>query len=366
MTALSTELTYPFDHPPEAGQWLSVAEGIYWLQMPLPMALDHINLYVLEDDEGWYIVDTGMGLRDTQKYWLQLINGPMAGKPLKAVICTHMHPDHCGQAGWLCNEWRVPLYMSAAEYLSARTFGAPSEGGMSWTGKAHYLRAGVAPETLERLASRLRGFSKIIEPMPLSFRRMRDGDTLSIGGREWRVMTGSGHSPEHVSLYCEGDKLLLSGDQIIPRITSNVSVMPVEPDGNPLAEWLDSLHRFRNDVHADTLVLPAHNAPFYGVHQRLDYLVAHHQGHLAAIEKACETPKAAIELFDVLFARKLDESQLPLALGEAIAHLHYLYYQGRMERVIGDDGICRYRSTDPEHSPYTGAPYEPGDAPFEV
>jgi glyoxylase-like metal-dependent hydrolase (beta-lactamase superfamily II) len=360
-----TGISYPFADVPEKGQWLEVAKGVYWLQMLLPMALDHINLYVLEDDAGWWIIDTGINLGDTRERWELLLAGPMAGKPVVGVICTHMHPDHIGQAGWLCEHLRVPLYMSFREYYAARTFTSIRGGSLTWTTEEYYRRAGVERDYLQQMATRFKGFGSVVEPLPTAYRCLAEGQVLNIGGRAWRVMTGAGHSPEHVSLYCAEDKLMLSGDQIIPRITSNVSVMPLEPEANPLAEWFDALRRFRADLDPDTLVMPAHNAPFYGVHARLDYLIAHHEGHLEAIEKACIEPKKAIELFSIMFAREVAMDQLSLALGEAIAHLHYLCAEGRMQRELDDEGVYRFRSVDPQSCPYRGV-YEPDTGPMEV
>lgn len=344
------KIRYPFDEKPIKGDWIAVAPGVYWLQMALPMALDHINLYVLDSPSGWWIVDTGMKVGDTRECWEQLFAGPMQGKPVVGVICTHMHPDHIGQAGWLCEHWRVPLYMSFGEYLAARAFAEVKGGSLSWTTEEFYLRAGVPQEHLTAAGKKFRGFSHIIEPVPTSYRRLRDGDHLTIGDRCWQVITGSGHSPEHVCLYSASDKLLLAGDQIIPRITSNVSVMPTEPEGNPLEDWLASLRKFKRSIAEDTLVLPAHNAPFYGVKTRLEDLLAHHEGHLAAIEEACVEPKRAMDLLGVLFSRRLAASQISLALGEAIAHLNYLMIEGRLQRTLHEDGVYRYQNL------YPGAP----------
>lgn len=348
------QLRYPHDAPPAQGQWIEVAGGVYWLQMGLPMALDHINLYVIEDQAGWWIVDTGMKWGDTQQHWQALFDGPMQGKPVVGVICTHLHPDHIGQAGWLCKHWQAPLYMSLGEYLSARTMSqAPSRTEQEdWPLGDHFVRGGIAEDLLQQFANKFRGFGNIVEPLPRSYRRLREGQVLNIGNRAWQVMIGSGHSPEHVCLYDPRDKILLSGDQIIPRITSNVSVMPTEPEANPLVDWFNSLHRFRRDLPADCLVLPAHNAPFYGVHHRLDYLVAHHESHLAAIEKACSTPTTAVELFPVLFQREVGVHEMPLALGEAMAHLHYLYALGRLHRELDEQGAYRYHSVDAEYCPF--------------
>lgn len=359
-------LTYPHSTPPGKGEWIETAPGVYWLQMALPMALDHINLYALDDDDGWWVVDTGMKWGDTRERWQRLFDGPMAGKPLKGVVCTHMHPDHIGQAGWLCREYQAPLYMSFGEYYSARALSQEEHTESDWRVVDHFTAAGVELEQVERMGRKFRGFGSIVEPLPRSYTRLSDGDELVIGGRQWQVLVGSGHSPEHVCLYNAEDKLLLSGDQIIPRITSNVSVMPQEPLGNPLKRWLDSLQYFLDQVHPDTLVMPAHNAPFYGVHTRLNALIEHHYGHLAAIEEACRQPHCARDLFPVLFAREIGDDQLAIALGESIAHLHYLYAEGRLGRERDAQGVLRYHSLDPDNCPYTRCSLTEEDVPMEV
>ncbi len=361
-----SELEYPFADVPAIGELLSVAEGIYWLRMPLPMALDHINLYVLEDDGGWWIVDTGMKWEGIREAWQTLFDGPMQGKPVLGVIVTHMHPDHIGQAGWLCDHWRVPLYTSFGEYYNARAFSSMTPDDVSWTTEQHFLRAGLDEDYLEKMRANFRGFGGVVERLPGAFRRLREGDSLTIGRREWRVMIGSGHSPEHVCLFSERDRIMLSGDQIIPRITSNVSVMPSEPEANPLRDWFESLQRFLQDLPADTLVLPAHNTPFRGVKQRLQYLIDHHHDHLEAVEEACVEPKTARDMLPVLFAREIGMSQISLALGEAIAHLNYLVYTGRVERSLDDAGRYRYRCINADVAARTPRAHQREPLPLEV
>lgn len=361
-----SELEYPFGEPPAQGEMLPVADGIHWLRMPLPMALDHINLYALEDEAGWWILDTGMGLPQTREAWETLFDGPMGGRPVAGVIVTHMHPDHLGQAGWLCDKWRVPLYMSFGEYYNGRSFTKMTVDDLNWTTERYFVRAGLGEDFVAQMRERFRGFGAIVEPVPGAFQRLSEGDTLHIGGREWRVMIGRGHSPEHVCLYNERDDILFSGDQIIPRITSNISVMPSEPEANPLEEWFDSLERFRRDLPASTLVLPSHNTPFKGVHQRLEYLIDHHRDHLEALEEACLEPQRALDMLPVLFAREIDATQMNMAVGEAIAHLNYLVFGGRMERTIDGQGAYRYRTLDESVRERIGREHQRDPLPLEV
>ncbi|MCP5131799.1 MAG: MBL fold metallo-hydrolase [Pseudomonadales bacterium] len=318
-----------------------------WLRMPLPMALDHINLYLLEEDDGWWIIDTGIAIGPTQALWEQIFAESLGGKPVKAVLSTHYHPDHVGMAGWLCERWQAPFYMTQAEYLSGLAFSRMQPEHFSWSSERYLQRAGYAPEQVERARERFNGFGDYIKPMPTAYRRLVDGASLTIGGRRWRVVVGSGHCPEHACLYSETLNILISGDQVIPKITSNVSVMAGEPEANPLKDWLASHERFLDTLPADALVLPAHNAPFHGLHTRLRHLIEHHEEHLLALEEACvEAAPTAMELLPVLFKRPLDDSQLGLALGECVAHLNYLHQRGQLARELSGNGQYTYRSID--------------------
>lgn len=339
--------TYLYDSVPEHGTTREIVPGVRWLQMPLPMALDHINLYLLEDSDGWWVIDTGMKVGPTQALWEKIFATELDGKPVKAVLSTHYHPDHIGMAGWLCEHWRVPFYMTQAEYLSGLSFSRMGKDDYGWTAELHMRRSGYSEEQITQSKDSFGGFGSVIHPMPTAFRRLCDGDRLSINGSSWRVIVGRGHSPEHACLYNESLNILISGDQVIPRITSNISVMGSEPEANPLRDWLHSLDHLLEELPADSLVLPAHNAPFTGLHRRLRYLIEHHEDHLLALEEAClDRSQTAVDLLPVLFKRKLDKHSLGLAVGECIAHLNYLMYRGQVERSLDDQGRYHYHSVD--------------------
>jgi glyoxylase-like metal-dependent hydrolase (beta-lactamase superfamily II) len=262
-----------------------------------------------------------------------------------------MHPDHIGQAKTITERFECPLYMTRTEYYQAKAFagGGPSSQ-QSWLGKQFYVRAGMPLDYLEELrkAWEHRSAGGMTMPdMPAGYMRLEDKDTLTIGRHDWRVVVGSGHSPEHACLYCAALKIMISGDQILPIITSNVSVHPTEPEANPLKHWMESHDRFLHTP-ADTLVLPAHNLPFYGVRDRLRDLISHHEDRMLAIEEHCVKPATARELLPVLFARELDPRQMMMALGEAIAHTHLLMHRNRLDRSLGEDGVYWFRSTDPD------------------
>ena len=340
-------LDYPFANPPAHGTALEIQPGVLWIRMPLPMALDHINLYLLEDSAGWWIVDTGLRGPETREHWERIFADVIGPRGVCGIICTHCHPDHIGQAGWLSERWRAPLWMTHGEYFNGRIFAGPAGEGTFWEGEEFYRRAGAPQHFLDAFSRKSSGYAGLVEPMPRSFHRVSAGDRLRIGGSDWEAVIGKGHSPEHLCLLNRDRELLISGDQVIPIITSNVSVMAIEPEANPLAEWLSSLERFFA-LPEHVLVLPAHNTPFRGLHQRLRTLISHHEDHLRALERACVEPCTATELLPVLFRRKLGDEQIGLALGECIAHLHLLRARGAITRETCDDGLYRYRSVDSE------------------
>ena len=348
MNDIAGGLQYPHQSPPEFGTTQELATGVFWLQMPLPMSLKYINLYLLEDDDGWTIVDTGIRGEETRNLWHEIFNDRLGGKPVTRVICTHMHPDHTGQAGFVCEHWQAPLLMSYSEYYQARSMSSMMRDGGNWQMTEYFQRAGIDEDFLIRMRESRSDFTPEPEdkPIPGSFIRLTDGDTLQIGGREWQVITGSGHSPEHVCLYCRELRVLLSGDQILPVITSNVSVHPTEPFANPLVGWLESHERFKALLPDDILVLPAHNLPFYGVKQRLQQLIDHHEDRMLILEENCVEPRIAVDLLPFLFARKLETHSKFMALGECIAHLHCLMTRRRIERTLEGD-VFKYRSIDP-------------------
>lgn len=326
-------LHYPFGrHVPEGGNLLEVAPGVFWLRMPIPFALDHINLWVLDDGDGWAIVDTGVQTSSGKAIWRAALAGPLRGKPVKRVIVTHYHPDHIGLAGWLCKKFQVPLEIARTEYLLAKTLVLETHEVPPADVVEFYTRAGWPEARLAAFAKHSFGhFAMGVSPLPTGFVRISDGDVLRIGGRDWRVVTGRGHSPEHSCLVCDADALMIAGDQVLPRITSNVSVYPGEPLANPLADWLDSIDLLEG-LDANLRVLPAHNEPFEGLHVRLAQLRDDHMDKLDKLATFCAEPRSVFESFAVLFRRPVGDREVMMASGEALAHLHWLEARGQVVR----------------------------------
>ena len=337
-------VTYEFAQTPDAGTTMPVAPGILWLRMPLPFALSHINLWLLEDGDGWTIVDTGVHSKDSRSVWKSVLDGPLGQRPVNRVLVTHLHPDHAGCAGWLSRKLGAGLWMSREEYLLCRVLTADTGRDAPEAGIEFYHAAGFPSEALNRYQELFGMFGKFVSELPESYTRLRDGDTVDIDGRSWEVIVGRGHSPEHACLYRATDNVLIAGDQLLPTISSNVSVFPTEPRADPLADWLASLRILKERTPADVLVLPAHGRPFRRAHDRLDQLIAEHESCLEALLVHCRKPRRAIDVFPALFKSPIRDSNLIMATGESIAHLNYLIGQGNLERTRDANGVHWYRS----------------------
>ncbi len=344
-TSVSTSpLTYPFPEPPAAGTVREVAPGVFWLRMPLPFALDHINLWLLRDGDGWTAVDTGIGLDETRAHWEQIFREVVGEAGLTRVLVTHFHPDHMGNAGWLTQRFGAPLWMTESEYLTAHAQYQAQSGFGSDATAVLFAEHGLDEARVAGVRGRGNSYRKIVSEPPTRFARMMDGDEISIGGRLWRVIVGWGHAPEHAALHCEELDVLISGDMLLPKISTNVSVWPMEPGGDPLKLFLRSIDSFAR-LPADTLVLPSHGLPFRGAHARVQMLHEHHRDRLAEVLEACAVPTSATDLLPVLFRRTLDLHQTFFAMGEAVAHLHYLWYQGRLTRNRDEAGVYRFSAS---------------------
>jgi glyoxylase-like metal-dependent hydrolase (beta-lactamase superfamily II) len=314
--------------------------------MALPFQLDHINLWLVEDGTkeapGWLIVDTGLGNEPTRALWERIFADKIAGRPVKRVLVTHYHPDHAGNAAWLCERTGAELWMTRGEYLTVH---AARHGAAGYSPEAQrdlFRANGLDAAQADALLARGGLYRKLVPDFPFSHRRFFAGESVGIGGRAWRVMVGYGHAPEHASLYCREANVLISGDMLLPRISTNVAVRPIDPLSNPLRLFLDSIRSYR-DLPADVLVLPSHGLPFRGAHERVAQLEGHHAARLAELQQAClAAPQTAADVLELLFRRKLDTGQIFFAMGEAIAHLHHLYYDGKLARKLGADGVARF------------------------
>lgn len=336
---------YAFDGEPAPGSTIEVAPGIHWLRMPLPFKLNHINLWLLEDGDGWTIVDTGICRDEVKEQWQQVWDATLGGRPVTRLIVTHFHPDHAGLAGWLVERWGCEFHMPRTEWAWGRMLSLDTEGGGHAAYRRFYAAAGFDEEKLSLIGRRIGRYAQNVATFPPGFRHLGDGTEISIGGRIWRVITGHGHAPEHACLWCDDAKVMIAGDQVLPRISPNVSVWPQEPEADPLALFLESLAHIETQVSDEALVLPSHDWPFHGLHGRLRDLASHHADRLDETRAACgEEGASAVEVLRHLFTRELDEHQLFFAVGETLSHLHRLMAEGRVTRETEPDGVHIYRA----------------------
>lgn len=337
-------LRYPWETPPEPGTAIEVAEGVLWMRLPLPMKLDHVNVYALDDGDSWTIVDTGFASGKMKALWQELMDGPLGGKPVGRVLVTHHHPDHIGLAGWFQTEFGAELLIPRTSWLMARMLMLDVHAEPNEETLAFYRTAGMDPEIYEkRKTERPFNLADIVAPLPLGFTRIKQDDVLTIGGRQWDVHMGNGHAPEHATLWSKDDNLVLAGDQILSSISPNVGVYATEPMADPIGEWLEACERLSTLARPDHLVLGGHKLPFTGLPTRMRQLIDNHHGALERLLAHIETPKAASECFAPLFKRKIGESEYGLALAEAVAHLSHLYQDGLATRVQREDEAWVYQ-----------------------
>lgn len=354
MNPLEHQIHYPLGDvlPPEGGT-ITVAPGVKWIRMGLPFALDHINLWLLRDRqpdvhgtlvEGWTVVDCCIDSPSTRAQWEQVFASSLEGLPILRVIVTHMHPDHIGLAHWLCERWNVNLWISATDYQVARVAVYDRNGFGGEAGADFYTLHGMQDgEFLQHVRGRASYFPTLVPALPPRFRRLMDGDLLEIGGRVWQCISGYGHAPEHIALYCGELSALISGDMVLPRISTNVRVHASEPESNPLRLFLTSLLRYLV-LPEETLALPSHGKPFQGLHERIHQLQSHHQDRLNEILVAAEERSlSAFDVLPIMFKRKLDAHQMTFAMGEALAHLHWLWFEGRLQRIWDANGVHRFQ-----------------------
>ncbi len=337
-------LRYPWDTPPAEGEAIEVAEGVLWMRLPLPMALDHVNVYALDDGDGWTIVDTGFDSRRTRAIWKTLFDGPLAGKPVTRVIVTHHHPDHMGLAGWFQQDMQAELWTTRTAWLFARMLQLDEQAVPRQETLEFYKSAGMDEEIFnQRKSERPFNFADVVAPMPLGFRRIKQDDTVRIGGRNWTVHIGNGHAPEHATFWSLDDNLVISGDQILPSISSNIGVYATEPEADPVADWLEACERLSQYATPDQIALGGHKLPFTGLPTRMRQLIDNHHGALKRLLMHLDTPKTAGECFPALFKRPIGHSEYGLALVEAIAHLNHLLHVGQVTRTRRTDGAWSWR-----------------------
>ncbi len=339
---MSAGLAYPFEAP-EPGGAVEVAEGVLWMRLPLPMTLDHVNVYALDDGDAWTVIDTGMNWRGCRDGWAALRAGPLAGRDVARVIVTHHHPDHMGLAGPFV-ELGATLLTTRTAWLFARMLQLDHQDRPTPEAVAFRRRAGYDAERLAAFAAETPfNFSRTVAPLPLGFRRIAEGDVVTAGGRRWRVRCGGGHAPEHATLWSEDDRLVLTGDQALPRISSNIGVYPTEPEADPLSDWLESCARLGALADDARLALPGHNRPFTGLAFRFRQLAEGHRAALTRLRRRiAERPCAAVECFDILFGRPIGESEFGLACVEAVAHMNHLRALGEAVAEEDEAGALRF------------------------
>jgi glyoxylase-like metal-dependent hydrolase (beta-lactamase superfamily II) len=339
--AIPSPIAFPHPNPPEPGDAIEIAPGILWLRFTLPFLLNHVNAYLIEDHGGWAALDTGLGTETTKAAWDSIFAGKLHGQRLTRVICTHYHPDHMGLVGWLTARFGCPLSITRTEFLvtkvlESRAFAANPQ---------FYIQRGLPSESSDQISADGHGYLRLVTGLPLEYHRLIAGQTLRIGGRVFEILTGGGHAPEQAMLYCAAEKLFFSADQVLTKISPNISVQAMEPNANPLGDYLDSLNEIRREIPDEVLVLPGHHVPFTGLHARAAELLAHHEHRCGLIAAAAASaPRTAADLLPVLFKRQMDAHQMGFAFSETVAHINYMAARGDLAQTLDPDGVLRVRA----------------------
>ena len=339
-------LQFPFPDPPRIGEVVEVRKGLLWLRLPLPYQLDHVNIYLIEDRDGWVIVDAGISTAEAKAAWEVYFRGPLRGLKISKILVTHFHPDHIGLAGWLCGRFQAPLLTSLSSYMSCRVISLDPRAFESQSNRLFYRSHGMDEAAARIVSTQGHEYLRQVEPLPETFRRLLMGDALTLGGETYRVITGDGHVAEQVMLYCDSAKLLIAADQVLERISPNVAVWAGEPDGDPLGHYLRSLRLLLNELPADVLVLPGHMRPFYGLRQRSQELIEHHEMRCGLILDACrDADRSVADLVPLLFRRVLDPHQMGFAFAETLAHANRLVRRGELETAPQGERVL-FRAAD--------------------
>ncbi|MBA3908509.1 MAG: MBL fold hydrolase [Rhodobacter sp.] len=334
---MTAGILHPYDAPPAEGGATEVAPGILWLRLPLPMVLDHVNIYALDDGDGWTIIDTGLSSRRSRAVWEALLSGPLSGKPVTRVILTHHHPDHVGLAGWFQSKG-AELLATRTAWLYARMLTLDVQEVPTPEALKFLRRAGLSDADLaKRAVERPFNFADIVDPMPQGFTRLTEGTRLQAAGRTWTIRIGHGHAPDHATLWSD-DGIVLGGDQLLPGISANIGVYATEPEADPLTDWLDSCRAFMPHARDDQLILPGHKLPFTGLPFRLGQMIENHENALIRLLDHLSTPRTSAQCFPPLFLRQIGPAEFPLALVEAIAHLNCLLRRGLVSRSLTPAG----------------------------
>lgn len=332
------KIDYFLSKSPEYGVLTPITDWLFMLRLPLPFALNHVNCWVIKEEEGFSLIDFGINRPAVQDIWKDLLSTSLKGR-IQNMLATHFHPDHVGNAGWLIDHlgYQPSFYMSQTEWLFARMISIDPDVNYEGRFRKYYEEFGLSQEIILEQTTTGNGYARNVTKIPVPYLRLQENDKATFGGREFQVIIGEGHAPEHISLYCEAEKILIAGDQILPKISPNVSIWPHEPEANNLKAYLDSLNKF-SPLPEDVLVLPSHGLPFYGLHERIFQLKHHHQERLDHILDLCQEEKSAYDIMQAMFPMNLDKQQIFFAVGETVAHINYLISNKKLEK----NGSMRY------------------------
>jgi len=335
-TATRQPVTFAFASEPDFGTPEQVAEGVWWIRLPTPLAIDHVNVYLLEGSSGWTLVDAGVNDAPSRDALTAVLERPEFNhKPLDQVVITHFHPDHIGLTGYFTGpDYQARLLTSRTSWQTAGLLLFDNPDVPCGAHIAFYEQAGMKGIELESFKRRApSSYSDNVGPLPESYTRLVEGQELKIGGRVWTVRMGHGHAAEHVTLWSD-DNLAVVGDQILPSISPNLTVHFSEPEADCVSEWLESCDRFEQLANDNLLCLPGHNRPFTGAPFRCRQLAENCLRVISRIESALTKSQSAMDLMPVIYRRDIAANEKTALIGETMGYLNHLYAAGKIRRRL--------------------------------
>ncbi|SMH30931.1 MBL fold metallo-hydrolase [Mesorhizobium australicum] len=343
MLAKRGKLEFPWADTPPPGEAREVAPGLFWARLPLPFRLNHVNVWLLEEDDGWTVIDTGCATPEIIAAWEALLAGPMRGRPVRRVVATHGHVDHIGLSGWMVSRFDADYVGTFAEWMWARVSHMHDVPGSNDAHHYYLVRNGFDDAVAQKLVKSRHRFINLSSPIPGWITEIRDGETVRLGGRSWRVIVTRGHAFEHASFLDEEANILIAGDHLLPKITPVIAVYEMMPKADPLGDYLESFPSF-SDVRPDALVLPSHDTPYYGISERILELREHHDKRLAATVEFLRTPRVPLDLSKSMFPHIEGPDNMGFALGETLAHVNHLVRLGAVADVSAGSGTALYQA----------------------